>query len=121
MQICCVLKYGVFMQKNDTHLTVYSIVGWIFFLFPLVVMILWITSVYNGGNDIERAELFNSYFPEFMTSNRIIPVVSSVFSIISIVMCTMGLRAKPKGMTVINIFVIILAMLVFAMNIFSFI
>lgn len=108
------------MENKDTRLKVYSIIGWIFYLFPLVVMILWIVSVYSGSTEIERAVIFNSYFPEFMTQNRIIPITSTVFSLIAIVFCTMGLKVEAKGMTIINIFVIIFALLVFVLNIFSF-
>lgn len=108
------------MDNKDTRLKIYSVIGWIFFLFPLVVMILWIISVYSGSTEIERAVIFKNYFPEFMTQNKIIPITSTVFSLISVIFCTMGLKVEAKGMTIINIFVIIIALLVFVLNIFSF-
>lgn len=107
------------MNTSDTKFKVFSYLGWASIVFPIIVMFLWISSFYAAGDPVARAEAFKNYFPDSINQGNFITILCTVLSILSVIFSTLGLKVRGKISTVIDVFVIVIAMIIIALNIFS--
>ena len=88
-------------------------------LISLSLFLLWIYAFEQGNSQIDRVNIFNSYFPEFLHGRFTKTYFSIALCVLSIVLSSKSLALKNTLMKTSNIIIMIISGILLCLNLFS--
>jgi hypothetical protein len=86
---------------------------------PVYLFIIWISIFDKADTQVERVEIYNSYLPNFMGNTTISTLLSILFSAAAAVLAVFSLKTSNRVLSAVNILLLIVAGLVFILNVWS--
>lgn len=105
--------------QYQRKLKIFSFLGVVCLLVPLSIFILWIFISDIGTTHAERVDIFNSYFPSFLTKRWDTTLLSILFCFLALILSVKSLQLKYKFWSVLNYIVLILSSILLFLNLFS--
>jgi len=100
-------------------LKILTFVGLFCVSIPFSILGLWIHAFNLGTTQIERVEIFNKYFPEFLNRRFDTALLSVAFCILTIILSIISLTLPGKLWKALNIIILVFSILLFLMNLFQ--
>jgi hypothetical protein len=106
-------------QQTPRSPKILTIVGLICLFVPILILGLWIHAFNLGTTQIERVEIFTSYFPGFLQDIFAITFLSMAFCILTIILSSIALKLPGKLWKAMNIVILVFSLLLLLMNLFQ--
>ena len=100
-------------------LKILTFIGLICLSIPLSIIGLWVHAFNLGDNQINRVEIFNTYFPDFLHGIYSTTLLSIAFCIVAIVLSSICLRLSEKLWKILNIVILVISISLLLLNLFS--
>ena len=108
------------MKSMTPHRTkIFTFVGLFCLSIPITLIALWIHAFNLGTNQIERVEIYNGYFPDFLQARFATTLLSIAFCILSIIFSSINIKIPSNLWKGLNILVLVFSSLLLLLNLFS--
>ena len=104
---------------NTQRSKILSFFAWIFFLIPASILALWMYAFNQGSTQAERLVVFHAYLPELLHPYNASSVLSLVCCALAVVFSAISNSAASGVRRVSNVLVMLLASLLFMLNLFG--
>lgn len=104
---------------NERNIHIKPLIGATILLIPLALFVLWIYAYNQTNRYPENVQLYNSYFPKFLSGRFTITIVSLVLCIAAVTLNIVSLKSKSRSLRVLSVCVIVIGCLLAVLDLFS--
>jgi hypothetical protein len=110
------MKNQLASQRRFKFLT---LLGFFCLLIPLSIYIWWIYIFDFGETQAERVDIFNSYFPDFLSHRWDTTILSIIFCVFAIILSAKSLQLEFTFWKVLNYMILTISSILLFLNLFS--
>jgi len=107
------------MKTTSPRLVILTVLGGILITLAVLPVALWIHAFNATNIQPERVEIFNSYFPAFLTGQNTITVISLIFCVAGIILSLLMNRLKNRILRITSILFTIIGCFTFLYYLFT--
>jgi hypothetical protein len=97
----------------------FTLIGFMFILFPLLIWGLWIYSYNAQANQADRQKMYLEYFPEFLRGRYTISFISILLCVLAIFFCSIAWTHKSSMFKFLSVIIMIVGGLTFLLTLFT--
>ena len=105
--------------SNKSLLKRLTLVSLIFLSIPLIIYGLWTHAFKLGTTQVERVDIFYSYFPELLQGRYVLAYISIAFCLLTIILSSISLKLSGIFWKTLNIIILIINSLLLLLNLFQ--